>query len=209
MTTYPMIALLGPSGSGKSTIARKLIEEYENYFDFSISHTNRKRGENEKHKKDYFFISEKSFNRMISREEFFEWEKVYGDDKYGTSMAELMRIYDSGKVPILDIDVKGAQRILIHGSKRFTTGFEYTSIFLDVQDRAILEERIRSRKRGESEEKINQRLKRYDMEQKEKKCFSHVVENINLDQCYENVRTIILPVIERFTGVSRSLLQSS
>lgn len=202
MIHYPMFALVGPSGSGKTTIARKLIEEYPHRFDFSVSHTSRKRGDHEVHGKDYFFIGHKRFSRMSVLGKFFEWESVYGDDMYGTSIDELKRIYQGGKNPLLDIDVKGARRIMNHGPRifeehpEFKGRLHFTPIFIDVPDRAEIERRIRERKRGESEEKIQQRLNRYDMEQREKKHFSHVVLNHNLDECYEHVKRIIGDILE-------------
>ena len=212
MIQYQMFALVGPSGSGKTTIARKLIEEYPQYFDFSISHTSRQRGVQEVHKKDYFFVGEKKFKKMMQEDgAFLEWECVYGNDMYGTSMSEIKRIYASGKCPLLDIDVKGARRIMDHGPRIFSEHhglkgeLQFTPIFIDVPDRDEIERRIRDRKRGESEEKIQQRLNRYDMEQREKKHFSHIVLNHDLDECYQHVNRIVGEVL----GLSAVNTQSS
>lgn len=202
MIQYQMFALVGPSGSGKTTIARKLIEEYPHRFDFSVSHTSRQRGAQEVHGKDYFFVGEKNFKKMIENNSFLEWEAVYGKDLYGTSVSEIKRIYNDLKNPLLDIDVKGARRIMNHGPRifeehpEFKGGLHFTPMFIDVPDRAEIERRIRERKRGESEENIQQRLNRYDMEQREKKYFSHIVPNHNLDECYEHVKRIIGDILE-------------
>lgn len=199
MIQYPMFALVGPSGSGKTTIARKLIEEYPHRFDFSVSHTSRRWGAGEINGRDYFFVGQKKFKKMINENAFLEWESVYGNDLYGTSMSELERIYKSGKNPLLDIDVKGARRIMEYGPQKFLDEFngelQFTPIFLDVADKQEIEKRIRDRKRGESNDMIERRLKRYEMEQREKHYFSHVVPNYDLDECYGHVSRIIRDIL--------------
>ena len=58
-----MIILSSPSGAGKTTLVN-LISKLDN-FEISISHTTRKPRPNEIPDKDYFFVSEDEFKRLI------------------------------------------------------------------------------------------------------------------------------------------------
>ena len=70
-----MIILSSPSGAGKTTLVKRL-SEIDN-FEISISHTTRRPRPNENQNKDYFFVDEKEFNRLIKNEEFLEYAKVF------------------------------------------------------------------------------------------------------------------------------------
>ena len=77
-----MIILSSPSGAGKTTLV-KLLSELEN-FEISISHTTREPRADEVPNKDYYFVKEEEFRRLIKNEEFLEYAKVF-DNLYGTS----------------------------------------------------------------------------------------------------------------------------
>ena len=72
----------GELGAGKTTLV-KMLSEVDNY-DVSISHTTRQPRPNEVSKKDYFFVDENEFNRLIKNEEFLEYAKVF-NNFYGTT----------------------------------------------------------------------------------------------------------------------------
>lgn len=185
-------ALVGPSGSGKTTLAKKLLKDYPTIFSFSVSHTTRMKSPSETNEIDYFFIGYRHFKKMIMRNEFLEWQEV-NSDLYGTSIQQINSILENGKIPLLDIEVIGAQRIRQHGQNVLERPFLFTPIFLDVP-KDIQELRIRERKRGESEEKIQERLKRYHMENSKKHEFDHIIPNIDLDTAYKQiVESIVKP----------------
>lgn len=188
------IALVGPSGSGKTTFARRLTEEYSVLCP-TVSYSTREPGQNEVHAKDYYFIGRPRFKRMISKDQFLEWEEINGD-LYGTPRNQVDEILSENKIPIFDIDVNGALRILQHGPTLIGESFHLHPIFLDVPKK-IAEIRIRSRKRGESEEAIAKRLRRYDMEQSKKHLFKHVIPNIYLEPTYLEILEVIKPFLEK------------
>ena len=74
-----MIVLSSPSGAGKTTLVN-LLSKLDN-FEISISHTTRKPRPNEITNKDYYFVSEEKFERLIKNEEFLEYAKVF-DNKF-------------------------------------------------------------------------------------------------------------------------------
>jgi len=62
-----MVILSSPSGAGKTTLV-KLLSEKDN-FNISISHTTRKPRDKEIPDKDYYFVDEEEFKRLINKEE--------------------------------------------------------------------------------------------------------------------------------------------
>jgi len=102
-----IIAITAPSGSGKTTLVKNLLESCP-HVAFSISACTRLPRSGEEHGKDYYFYDEEEFKKLIAEDAFVEWEMVYTGKYYGTLKSELQRIWDSGKSPIVDIDVQGA-----------------------------------------------------------------------------------------------------
>ena len=64
-----MVILSSPSGAGKTTLVN-LLSKNEN-FEISISHTTRKPREGETPNKDYYFVNDNEFKRLINNQEFF------------------------------------------------------------------------------------------------------------------------------------------
>lgn len=78
------IIFCAPSGSGKTTLVKHLLDTHDN-LGFSISACTRdRRGRNEIHGKDYYFLSIDEFKEKIKNKEFVEWEEVYPGGYYGT-----------------------------------------------------------------------------------------------------------------------------
>src|SRR3954470_11453402 len=110
-----IIIITAPSGAGKTSITRHLLSVFSTRLAFSISAATRQARGLEKDGVDYYFMSQEEFTNKIQHEEFIEWEMVYEGKYYGTLKAELQRIWESSRVPVLDIDVKGA----IHVQQQF------------------------------------------------------------------------------------------
>ena len=103
-----MIILSSPSGAGKTTLV-KMLSEIDNY-EVSISHTTRQPRPNELPNKDYFFVDENEFNRLIKNEEFLEYAKVF-NNFYGTTRAPVIDKLNKEKNVLFDIDWQGADQI--------------------------------------------------------------------------------------------------
>ena len=99
------IIFCAPSGSGKTTIVKHLIQKYTT-IGFSISACTRdRRGRNEEHGKDYYFLTIDDFHQKIEQNAFVEWEEVYPGGYYGTLKAEIERLWAEGKDVIFDVDI--------------------------------------------------------------------------------------------------------
>ena len=103
-----MVILSSPSGAGKTTLIN-LLSEQDN-FEISISHTTRQPRPNEVPNKDYYFINNSEFNRLINNQEFLEYAKVF-NNYYGSSRTPVINKLDKGKNILFDIDWQGADQI--------------------------------------------------------------------------------------------------
>ena len=103
-----MVILSSPSGAGKTTLVNLLAKK--NNFEISISHTTRKPRPNELSGKDYYFVSDSEFKRLIKNEEFLEYAKVF-NNYYGTTRTPVIDNLNKGKNILFDIDWQGADQI--------------------------------------------------------------------------------------------------
>ena len=151
---------------------------------FSVSAATRPARNEEKHGVHYYFISEDEFRSKIQQEEFAEWEMVYEGKYYGTLKSELQKIWDAGKVPVLDIDVKGA----IHVQQQFNEGA--LSLFIEPPSVAELKKRLHSRG-TETEESLSARVNKAAYELSFKEHFHHAVVNEDLAKACARAEEIV------------------
>ncbi|HEV8375987.1 MAG TPA: guanylate kinase [Candidatus Polarisedimenticolia bacterium] len=104
-----MLVVSGPSGVGKSTLCKRLLRSLDG-LRFSISYTTRARRRAERDGKDYHFVSEERFGRLLKEEKFLEWARVDGRF-YGTPRSDLEAALRRGEDVLLDIDTQGAEQV--------------------------------------------------------------------------------------------------
>ena len=179
-----LILMIGPSGVGKNSVIDLLKSRHKN-LEFLPSVTTREK--RNAPGSTHIHVTKKKFLEMQKRGEFFECENVHANYLYGTLNSSLEKAKDDKKVFIKDIDVKGAIKV-----QQFLGREKCKTIFLDAPDE-VLKERLK--KRGESEDMIAVRMKRYDMERRFKNEFDFCVENIDI---VETIRKI-----EKFVNLKR------
>ncbi len=181
--TRKIIIIAAPSGSGKTSITRYLLQQYP-LLSLSISAATRKPRGEEKDGVHYHFISEDEFKQKIEENAFVEWEMVYEGSYYGTLKAELERIWNLGKVPILDIDVKGA----IHLQDQFP--HRCLSIFIEPPSVEELKKRLESRG-TETPESLANRVNKASYELSFKNHFHKNILNDNLEKACRETEDVI------------------
>lgn len=181
---HKIIILTAPSGAGKTSVKSRLLNTLKKELSFSVSATTRKMRGNEKEGVDYHFINEEAFNELVATNSFVEWEMVYQGLYYGTTIAEINRIWGEGKVPVLDIDVKGALNV----KKKY--GNDVLSIFIEPPSIEVLKERLI--KRGtDSEENILMRINKAGEEISYKSMFDRVVLNDDIERASSEVVALV------------------
>lgn len=183
-----IIILTAPSGAGKSSIANFLLRKHADKLAFSISATTRAPRGSEQNGVEYYFISVPDFKKQIDQGDFLEWEMVYEGKYYGTLKTELNRIWEQGKLPILDIDVKGAS----HVRKQF--GSECLSIFIQPPSIEELERRLKSRG-TETRQSIQMRIDKAQYELSFQPNFDQTIINDQLDSACAQAEKLIIDFI--------------
>jgi guanylate kinase len=105
---FPVV-LAAPSGAGKTTIARLLVQRNSDIV-FSISATTRAPRPREQGGRDYHFVDDATFDRMLAADELAEWAVVHGH-RYGTPRRAVATALERGRTVLLDIDVQGARQV--------------------------------------------------------------------------------------------------
>ncbi|CAA9413045.1 MAG: Guanylate kinase [uncultured Ramlibacter sp.] len=108
---YPgnLFVVAAPSGAGKSSLVKALLE-LDKQVQPSVSHTTRPPRGQEKHGREYFFVSTQEFDTMVLADAFVEWAHVHGQ-RYGTSKRGIEERIAQGADVILEIDFQGALQI--------------------------------------------------------------------------------------------------
>ena len=103
-----MVILSSPSGAGKTTLTKKIQQKYQS-FKISVSLTTRKPRSNEVEGVDYYFVSQKKFEELISEKKFYEYAKIF-ENYYGTLKNNVDEIVLKNDI-IFDIDWQGTKQI--------------------------------------------------------------------------------------------------
>jgi guanylate kinase len=103
--------LAGPSGVGKSTVVAALRPELPRLY-FSVSATTRAPRPGEVDGRDYRFVSDAEFDRMIADGELLEWAEIHGGlHRSGTPAEPVKRHLAAGDPVLIEVDLAGARAI--------------------------------------------------------------------------------------------------
>ena len=177
-----MIILSSPSGAGKTSLVG-LLSKLDN-FEVSISHTTREPRLNETPNKDYYFISETEFKRLIKNQEFLEYAKVF-NNLYGTTRTQVINHLNDGKNVLFDIDWQGADQI-----KNKKLDYKLITFFILPPSKEILFERLSSR---DMKDKliVEDRMKQFEHDVLHWINYDYVVINDDLESCYLKIKKLI------------------
>ncbi len=177
-----MIILSSPSGAGKTTLVN-LLSKSKN-FKISISHTTRKPRPTETPDKDYYFVSEKEFKRLIKNEEFLEYAKVF-NNFYGSTRTPVIDNLNKGQNVLFDIDWQGADQI-----KNKKLDYKLITFFILPPSKDVLFERLSNR---DMKDKliVDERMKQFGRDVLHWINYDYVVINDDIDNCHSKILSLI------------------
>ena len=162
-----VFVITGPSGVGKGTLIRTLLEQVPELV-LSISATTRQPRAGEEDGRDYHFLTEEEFQRRVDEDDFLEFA-TYSGNRYGTLRSGVEDELEEGRSVVLEIEVQGASQVR-------QAMPEAVQIFIAPPDPSALRERLVERG-TDSDEEIEKRLRRAEVELEAQVDFPHVVVN--------------------------------
>ena len=177
-----MIILSSPSGAGKTTLVN-LLSKKDNFV-ISVSHTTRNPRPGEINDKDYYFINDHEFQRLINNEEFLEYAKVF-NNYYGTTRTPVIDNLNKGKNVLFDIDWQGADQI-----KNKKLDFKLISFFILPPSKQVLFQRLSNR---DMKDKLiaEERMKQFERDVLHWINYDYVIVNDQIEKCYEKINNLI------------------
>ena len=177
-----MIVLSSPSGAGKTTLV-KMLSKIDNY-EISISHTTRQPRLNEENNKDYYFVNEEEFKRLINNQEFLEYAKVF-NNFYGTTRTPVIDKLNKGKNVLFDIDWQGADQI-----KNKKLDYKLITFFILPPSKEVLFDRLSNR---DMKDKLiaEERMKQFGRDVLHWINYDYVVINDDLENCFSKITNLI------------------
>ena len=177
-----MVILSSPSGAGKTTLVN-LLSKQKN-FEISISHTTRQPRPGEVPDKDYFFVNDIEFKRLINNQEFLEYAKVF-NNYYGTTRTPTIDNLNKGKNVLFDIDWQGADQI-----KNKKLDYKLITFFILPPSKEILFERLSNR---DMKDKLiaEERMKQFGRDVLHWINYDYVIINDNIETCFSKIKNLI------------------
>ncbi|CEQ40266.1 SPOSA6832_01862 [Sporobolomyces salmonicolor] len=180
------VVICGPSGTGKSTLLKKLFNEFPDTFGFSISHTTRAPRPGEQPGVAYHFTTREAFLDLARAGGFIEHAEFSGN-LYGSSVAAVHAVTQSGKMCVLDIDTQGVK--LIKANHAYLNPLY---VFIAPPSLSSLKTRLVGRG-TESEASMSARLAAAigELEYAKSGAFDVVVVNDDLERAYNVLKGVV------------------
>jgi len=177
-----LLVLSSPSGAGKTTLTRRLLER-DATLSLSVSVTTRPRRPSEIDGRDYSFIDQAIFDRMVAEGELLEHASVFGHC-YGTPRQPIEAAIAVGRDIVTDIDWQGTQQVSASLSADLVT------IFILPPTPQALEARLRTRAQ-DSDAVVAQRMAKSSEEMSHWPEYDYVIVNDDLEASVAQVQAIV------------------
>ena len=180
MNKGKLLVISGFSGVGKGTVVNYLKEHSDNYK-ISVSVTTRNPRENEVNGIHYHFITNEQFENMITENKILE-HACYVDHYYGTPKVFVEQSLEEGNDVILEIETKGALQVKANKPDAIL-------IFILPPSAEELKNRLIGRQ-TETEDVINERLKKAAEETDNIEKYDYYVLNDEVEKCAQHIENI-------------------
>lgn len=177
-----LYVISAPSGAGKTSLCKEVIDIFPNLRQ-SVSFTTRPMRPEEVHGRDYYFITQDEFRRMVTAGEFAEWAEVHGNC-YGTSIRTLEECRAAGIDLLLDIDCQGARQL----KDRYDGG---VFVFILPPNYHELRRRLETRNTDHSEV-IERRLQGAAAEIRESRWYDYIIVNDQFSRALEEFKAVLI-----------------
>jgi guanylate kinase len=202
-----LFVISAPSGAGKTSLVKALLQRLPDLA-VSTSHTTRPARPNERDGREYYFVDNPEFDRLVAAGAFLEHARVF-DNQYGTSRRQLEEKLEklaAGRDVILEIDWQGARQVRAALP-------DCRSIFILPPSREALRTRLTGRQ-TDSQAVIERRLADAVSDMSHFREFDYVVVNDQFDtavdqlveiiragaQSYAAGRTELAPIVANLLG---------
>ena len=176
------IVLSSPSGAGKTTITKKLSQKYPN-LKVSISHTTRKPRPNEIDGVDYYFTNKIEFEKLIKKDNFYEYAKIFGN-YYGTSKQLVNKLHQQKYDVVFDIDWQGTKKLSQYKE------LNLIKIFILPPNKDELKKRLFKRNQ-DNDQTVEKRLRQYESDIQHWSDYDYIVINNDLESCFNQIEKIV------------------
>ena len=177
-----MLVLSSPSGAGKTTLSKK-IQQSDNSFEISVSHTTRSPRPNEVDGIDYHFVTKQKFLKLLKLGMFYEHAKIFGN-YYGTSKSSIEKITKNNHNVLFDIDWQGSQQL-----SKFKE-LNLVKVFILPPSKEELEKRLIDRNQDDKAA-IKRRMLAYSKDIEHKTDYDYVLINDNVEKCFNELKMIV------------------
>jgi guanylate kinase len=177
-----LLVLSSPSGAGKTTITRRLLAG-DPTLSLSVSVTTRPRRASETDGRDYRFIDQATFDRMVTHGDLLEHATVFGNS-YGTPRQPIEAAIAAGHDIVTDIDWQGTQQI------SGKVGGDIVTIFVLPPSRGALESRLRTRAQ-DSDAVVAARMAKSSEELSHYPEYAYVIVNDDLEKSVADAQAIV------------------
>jgi len=198
MRRQPLVVVVSaPSGAGKTSLCEEAARRLPCLV-HSVSYTTRAPRADEENARDYHFVDEPTFRKMIEAGDFAEWAMVHGH-LYGTCRLLLDKHFTDGLDVILDIDTQGASML----RRTYPQG---VFVFVVPPTFRLLEARLRQR-RTDSDKEIRRRLARAREELRHFREYHYIIVNDVFEEAVNQLCSIVTTERSRSDRMDLSFLE--
>ncbi len=186
-----LLVLAGPAGTGKTTLCERLVRECSG-IERVVTATTRAARPGEVNGRDYHFLSDADFDRLVAAGGFLEWARVHGRDRrYGT----LRHVIDDKLGRDIDlcinVDVQGVASIRAVALRDAALAQRLVTVFLLPPDLDELRRRLRARGQ-DSDVEIERRMETAQREMTQWVHYDFCIRSRSKDDDFAAVRAIFV-----------------